>query len=114
VLRAGVDPTVLHEKFLEFDRFAFVRANIAQLVRELGWELPTDQDWRDATHPDLPETPVPVSHIELIGAANEAVNDVEADLSAAVAAARAAGDTWTAIGEALGVNRQVAQRRFGK
>jgi hypothetical protein len=114
LLRAGVDPTVLHEKFLEFDRFAFVRANIAQLVRELGWQLPTDQDWRDVTQPDLPDAPVSVSHFERIVAADEAVNDAEADLSGAVAAARAAGDTWTAIGAALGISRQVAQRRFGK
>jgi hypothetical protein len=66
------------------------------------------------TQPDLPDAPVSVSHIERIVAADEAVNDAEADLSGAVAAARAAGDTWTAIGAALGISRQVAQRRFGK
>jgi hypothetical protein len=41
LLHAGVEPDVLHTKYLEFQRFAFFRANVAQLVRELEWELPS-------------------------------------------------------------------------
>jgi hypothetical protein len=43
LMHAGVEPRVLYEKHLEHERFAFFRANVAQLVRELGWELPSDQ-----------------------------------------------------------------------
>lgn len=44
----------------------------------------------------------------------EAVDTAEAGLRAAVAAARAAGDTWDAIGAALGTSRQAPYQRFGK
>jgi hypothetical protein len=40
LLAAGIDPTVLHERHLAYDRFVLFRANVAQLVRELDWELP--------------------------------------------------------------------------
>ena len=38
----------------------------------------------------------------------------DGELRAAVAAARAVGDTWDAIGVALGTSRQAAYQRFGK
>ncbi|MFN3007210.1 HEPN domain-containing protein [Mycolicibacterium wolinskyi] len=41
LLHAGVQPDVIREGFLESNRFDHVRANIAQLVRELGWEYPS-------------------------------------------------------------------------
>lgn len=40
-------------------------------------------------------------------------NAPQAELEAAVAAARAAGDTWTMIGAALGTSGQDACQRFG-
>jgi hypothetical protein len=40
LLRAGIEPQVLHQRFLGFQRFGFFRANTAQHVRELGWTLP--------------------------------------------------------------------------
>jgi hypothetical protein len=40
--------------------------------------------------------------------------EVEDNLRASVAAARAAGATWTAIAVQLGVSRQAAQERYGK
>ena len=46
-----------------------------------------------------------------------AMRDVEAAdvaLRKAVSAARAAGDSWTIIGAALGTTRQAAFQRFGK
>lgn len=53
-------------------------------------------------------------HFRSIIAANEAVATAEADLHSAVQAARAAGDSWTVIGAALGVSKQAAQQRFSR
>lgn len=44
LLHAGIPPGVVREGFLESDRFAHARANIAQFVWELGWELPPAPD----------------------------------------------------------------------
>lgn len=41
LLHASVPPDVIREGFLESSRFEHVRANIAQFVRELGWEFPS-------------------------------------------------------------------------
>lgn len=49
-----------------------------------------------------------------IAAAREHVTDAERELRDAVAEARAAGDTWSMIGIALGTSRQAAFQRFGK
>jgi hypothetical protein len=38
LLKVGVDPVLLHRKYLEFNRFAFYRANTELRVRELGWD----------------------------------------------------------------------------
>jgi hypothetical protein len=43
LLNVGVDPRYLHERCLEHEKFAFFRENVAQLVRELGWDLPEDE-----------------------------------------------------------------------
>jgi len=40
LLRAGIEPNVLHDRYLAYRRFAFFRANTAKHVKELGWELP--------------------------------------------------------------------------
>ncbi len=53
-------------------------------------------------------------HLRRISAAAAALADADQELNAAVAAARAAGDTWAMIGIALGVSRQAAYQRFGK
>lgn len=52
-------------------------------------------------------------HFRRIVAARESRDAAEVELTSAVAAARAAGDSWTVIGVALGTTRQGAQRRFG-
>jgi hypothetical protein len=49
-----------------------------------------------------------------IRAAMQQVEDAEHTLRAAVRAARAAGDSWTVIGTALGTTRQAAFQRFGQ
>jgi len=41
LLRAGIEPLVLHDGYLQHGRFAYFRANTAQHVRELGWEFPS-------------------------------------------------------------------------
>lgn len=43
LLNLGVDPLYLHEKCLENSRFAFFRRNIAQIMKEPGWDLPVDE-----------------------------------------------------------------------
>lgn len=40
LLRVGIEPHVLHERVLRFDRFRFFRANTEQHVKELGWKPP--------------------------------------------------------------------------
>ena len=61
-----------------------------------------------ATH-----APRDATHFRAIIAARRSVQDAEADLRAAVARARAAGDSWTVIGAALDTTRQAAFQRFG-
>ncbi len=61
-----------------------------------------------------PETLRDASHFRRI---IEAKNDLEAadsQLRDAVAAARAAGESWTVIGAALGTSKQAAFQRFSK
>lgn len=40
LLRANIPSEVIHDSFLESSRFEHARANVAQFVRELGWDLP--------------------------------------------------------------------------
>ncbi|MDU0347642.1 hypothetical protein [Actinomyces sp. MRS3W] len=53
------------------------------------------------------------THFRRIIAAKKQVLDAEQNLSRAVADARAAGESWTVIGAALGVTKQAAHKRFG-
>lgn len=53
------------------------------------------------------------THFRRIIAAKENVSRAEQELRDAVQAARAAGDSWFAIGMALGVTKQAAHKRFG-
>lgn len=71
------------------------------------------EDFLDQIEPD-PADARDASHIRRIIAAAEELEQAEDELRAAVAQARAAGDTWDAIGVALGVSRQAAYQRFGK
>ncbi len=54
------------------------------------------------------------TYFRAIIAARKGVDDAEAALRAAVAQARAAGDSWTVIGAALDTTRQAAFQRFGR
>ena len=53
------------------------------------------------------------AHFRRIIAAKKHVINAEQDLARAVADARAAGESWTVIGAALGVSKQAAHKRFG-
>jgi 3-keto-L-gulonate-6-phosphate decarboxylase len=61
-----------------------------------------------------PESLRDASHLRRIVAARKGLDAAERELRDAVAAARAAGDSWTAIGAALGTTKQAASQRFGK
>ena len=63
---------------------------------------PTATPARDATH------------FRAIIAANDAIASAEARLRTAIRDARAAGDSWSLIGAALGVSKQAAQQRFSR
>jgi len=52
------------------------------------------------------------SHVRAIIAAAGALATAEENLRRAVADARAAGDSWTVIGAALGTSKQAAHERF--
>lgn len=64
--------------------------------------VPVDIELHDATN------------FRRIVRAREAVEQADAELRDAVAQARADGDSWAAIGAALGVTRQAAYQRFGR
>jgi len=64
--------------------------------------VPADIELRDATN------------LRRIIRAREAVEQADAELRYAVAQARANGDSWAAIGAALGTTRQAAYQRFGR
>lgn len=61
--------------------------------------------WLDQIEPD-PKDARDATHYRRIVAAARAIDAAEAELEDAVAAARAAGDTWAMIGVALSVSRQ--------
>lgn len=56
----------------------------------------------------------PGAFLDLIRLAALAEDHSAATLRDAVAGARSAGNTWEAIGQALGMSRQAAQQRFGE
>ncbi|RFA11257.1 hypothetical protein B7R54_12265 [Subtercola boreus] len=53
-------------------------------------------------------------HLRTIGNALSALDDAEAAVRLAVTQARAAGDSWEAIGLVLGTSRQAAHRKYGR
>ena len=69
---------------------------------ETGLDSVAPENLRDATH------------FRRIIEARKGVESAEAELRDAVAAARAAGDSWTVIGAALGTSKQAAFQRFAK
>lgn len=60
--------------------------------------------WHRHIAPDL--------SLHTIGTLSRSLKDLEAQLDAAVAAARAAGVSWGKIGRAFGISRQGAQKRW--
>lgn len=76
----------------------------------------TTKTRRDGTGLDsvAPEALRDASHFRRIIEAKKAVEAADRELHAAVAAARAAGDSWTIVGGALGTTKQAAFQRFAK
>ncbi|WP_342778740.1 hypothetical protein [Phytoactinopolyspora halophila] len=71
------------------------------------------EQWLDTLDPAT--TPArDAARMRRIATARQNLTDAEQELRDAVAAARAAGDTWSMIGIALGTTRQAAFQRFGK
>ena len=56
----------------------------------------------------------PQAHLDLVVLTRRAHEEVGQLLGSAVAAARAAGWSWEAIGSSLDMSRQAAQQRFGR
>ena len=59
-----------------------------------------------------PRTMRDAAHLRAVSAARREVGASQDRLVAAVRAARAAGDSWTMIGIALGTSKQAAHRKF--
>jgi hypothetical protein len=53
-------------------------------------------------------------HLRAVAAARKSLEAAEDALREAVAAARAAGDSWTMIGLMIGTSKQAAHRKFGR
>lgn len=69
------------------------------------------EEWLDTLDPQT--TPArDARHLRAIGQALTNLEDAEQALEQAVADARAAGDSWEAIGAVLGTSRQAAHRKF--
>jgi hypothetical protein len=68
--------------------------------------------WLDAI--DVEADARDTTHFRRIRAMRKAAEAAQDELRAAVKAARAAGDSWTMIGLALGINRKSAHQLFGE
>ncbi len=60
-----------------------------------------------------PKDPGQLDHLALVGRCSTAEGSVRSLLQQSVDSARAAGHTWSEIGDILSMSRQAAQQRFG-
>ncbi|MEO6115356.1 MAG: hypothetical protein ABIP33_03135 [Pseudolysinimonas sp.] len=74
---------------------------------------PTVEEWLDSIDPQTIEVRDGV-HLRAIAAALAALEASERQLETAVADAKKAGESWNAIGVALGTSRQAAHRKFAR
>lgn len=82
-------------------------------VNDMATKHDTDTTGLDALDPDT-HPARDATHFRNIIAARTKINEGETELREAVAAARAAGDSWTVIAAALDTTRQAAYQRFGR
>jgi hypothetical protein len=73
----------------------------------------TPDEWLDSLDAD-PASFRDGRHLRAIGAALTAREAAERQLEDAIADARAAGDSWQAIGVVLGTSKQAAHRKFAR
>ncbi len=71
------------------------------------------EEWLDSIDPSTIAVRDGV-HMRAIAAARNAVNQAERQLEQAVTDAKEAGESWNAIGVALGTSRQAAHRKFSR
>jgi dihydroxyacetone kinase len=71
------------------------------------------EEWLDSIDPASTEFRDGV-HLRAIGAALDAIEAAERQLEDAVAEAKKAGESWSAIGVVLGTSRQAAHRKFAQ
>ncbi len=74
-------------------------------------ELASVENWLDNLDPAT-ATPRDARHLRRIAALREDISAAQGALREAVRAARADGDSWSAVGIALGTTRQAAFQRF--
>jgi hypothetical protein len=82
-------------------------------VTKMKMKMRKDQSGLDSLDPKVDAARDAV-HFRRIIQARKNVEAAEQELRDAVAAARAAGDSWTVIGAAMDTSRQAAFQRFGK
>ena len=79
----------------------------------MAHKIVQDESGLDSLDPDVVSFK-DAQHFQRIIAARKGIDAAEAELRAAVSAARAAGDSWSVIGAALDTTRQAAFQRFGR
>jgi hypothetical protein len=52
-------------------------------------------------------------YLTYLGRGQEIIRNAQREIEINVTAARTLGDSWTAIGKALGMSKQAARQRFG-
>jgi hypothetical protein len=77
-------------------------------------ELAETEAWLDSLDPQTTSGKAVPPEVRGVGLAVEALRQAEADLDAAVLAAREAGASWNALALPLGMSRQAVRQRFAR
>lgn len=77
-------------------------------------DLAETEAWLDSLDPQTTPGEAVPPEVRTVGQAVEALRQAEADLDAAVLAARQAGASWNALALPLGMSRQAVRQRFAR
>lgn len=88
-----------------------LKLNEEQDIRDRTTDLVTT--WQIEQRGDIEEMSLD-DYLDLVQAASVAAEEGNLSLQRWVSASRRAGASWEQVGEALGVSRQAAQKRFGE